>query len=107
MRWLRDFLRAFASEGRTVLVSSHMLAEVAQTVHQVLIINRGRLVVESSQQALTARVGGAVRVRTPRPDRLHEALRSEHPDATREDLTLHEGSSLEEIFLELTSPASA
>ena len=47
VRWLRDFLRAFASEGRTVLISSHVLAEVAQTVDQVLIISRGRLVVES------------------------------------------------------------
>ena len=44
VRWLRDFLRAFADEGRTVFVSSHVLAEVAQTVDQVLIINRGRLV---------------------------------------------------------------
>ncbi len=131
VRWLRDFLRAFAAEGRTVLVSSHVLAEVAQTVDQVLIINRGRLVVESSLQALTARVGGAVRVRTPRPDQLDEALRSERLEVVREEQTLHvrgadsesvgeiafaagiplhelvtEGSSLEEIFLELTSGAS-
>ena len=35
VRWLRDFLRAFAAEGRTVLISSHVLAEVAQTVDQV------------------------------------------------------------------------
>ena len=84
VRWLRDFLRAFASEGRTVLVSSHVLAEVAQTVDQVLIINRGRLVIESSLQQLTTRVGGTVRVRTPRPDQLHEALRREHLDATRD-----------------------
>ena len=48
VRWLRDFLRAFAAKGRTVLISSHVLAEVAQTVDQVLIINHGRLVVESS-----------------------------------------------------------
>jgi len=132
VRWLRDFLRAFASEGRTVLVSSHVLAEVAQTVDQVLIINRGRLVVESSLQALTARVGGTVRVRTPQPDALQDALRREDLAATREDDTLYvhgadservgeiafaagipvhelvaEGSSLEEVFLELTSQASA
>ena len=67
VRWLRDFLRAFAAGGRTVLISSHVLAEVAQTVDQVLIINRGRLVVESSLEQLTARVGGSVRVRTPEP----------------------------------------
>jgi ABC-2 type transport system ATP-binding protein len=132
VRWLRDFLRAFASDGRTVLVSSHVLAEVAQTVDQVLIINHGRLVIESSLQQLTTRVGGTVRVRTPRPDRLHEALRREHLDTTRDDHTLRvrgadservgeiafaaviplhelvtEGSSLEQIFLELTSETSS
>jgi ABC-2 type transport system ATP-binding protein len=44
VHWLRSFLRRFAEQGRTVLVSSHMLAEVAQTVDQVVIINRGRRV---------------------------------------------------------------
>ena len=44
IRWLRDFLRGFAAEGRTVLVSSHVLAEVAQTVDDVIVIHRGRLV---------------------------------------------------------------
>jgi ABC-2 type transport system ATP-binding protein len=44
VRWLRAFLRRLAREGRTVLVSSHGLAEVAQTVDQVLIIDRGRLI---------------------------------------------------------------
>ena len=69
VRWLRDFLRAFAAGGRTVLVSSHVLAEVAQTVDRVLIINRGRLVTESPLDELTARVGGAVRVRSPQARR--------------------------------------
>ena len=132
VRWLRDFLRAFASEGRTVLISSHVLAEVAQTVDQVLIINRGRLVVDSPLQELTSRVAGTVRVRTPQPDRLYEALGREHLEATRDDHTLlvrtadtdrigeiafaagvpvhelvAEGSSLEDIFLELTTEASS
>jgi ABC-2 type transport system ATP-binding protein len=44
VHWLRGFLRQFAEAGRTVLVSSHVLAEVAQTVDAALIINRGRLV---------------------------------------------------------------
>jgi ABC-2 type transport system ATP-binding protein len=44
VRWLRTFLRSFAAQGRTVLVSSHLLAEVAQTVDNVLIIDQGRLV---------------------------------------------------------------
>ena len=43
IRWLRDLLRGFAGEGRTVLLSSHVLAEVAQTVDEVLILDRGRL----------------------------------------------------------------
>jgi ABC-2 type transport system ATP-binding protein len=43
IRWLRDLLRGFAGEGRTVLFSSHVLAEVAQTVDEVLILDRGRL----------------------------------------------------------------
>src|SRR4051812_22746125 len=43
IRWLRDLLRGFAREGRTVLLSSHALAEVAQTVNEVLILDRGRL----------------------------------------------------------------
>src|SRR6202042_1414162 len=76
VRWLRDFLRRIASEGRTVLVSSHVLAEVAQTVDQVLIISRGRLVIESSLAELTARAGGAVRVRSADPERLPAAA---HP----------------------------
>jgi ABC-2 type transport system ATP-binding protein len=44
VRWLRTFLRDFAAQGRTVLISSHLLAEVAQTVNQVMIIDRGHLV---------------------------------------------------------------
>jgi ABC-2 type transport system ATP-binding protein len=47
IRWLRDFLRDFAGGGRTVLVSSHHLAEVEQMVDQVLIIDRGRLLAEA------------------------------------------------------------
>jgi ABC-2 type transport system ATP-binding protein len=44
IHWLRGFLRQFAESGRTVLISSHVLAEVAQTVHSVLILNQGRCV---------------------------------------------------------------
>ncbi len=44
VHWLRGFLRRFAARGRTVLISSHVLAEVAQTVDQVVIIDRGRLI---------------------------------------------------------------
>ena len=65
VRWLRDFLRGFAADGKTVLVSSHVLAEVVQTVDDVIIINKGRLVTNSPLAELTARRTGAVRIRTP------------------------------------------
>jgi len=129
VRWLRDFLRDFASGGRTVLVSSHVLAEVAQTVDQVLIINHGRLVTESSLEDLTMRVGGSVRVRSPQLSQLADALKREGIESSLSNdrallahgttservgdisfaagLAIHElvseGSSLEEVFLDLTS----
>ncbi len=53
VRWLRTFLRGLAAEGRSVLVSSHLLAEVAQTVDQVLIIDHGRLLAQGSLDELT------------------------------------------------------
>ncbi len=54
VHWLRAFLRRFAERGGTVLVSSHVLAEVAQTADQVVIINRGRLVAAARLGDLTA-----------------------------------------------------
>ncbi len=53
IRWLRGFLGSLAREGRTVLVSSHMLAEVQQTVSALLIISRGRLVYQGDMSGLT------------------------------------------------------
>ena len=53
VRWLRTFLQQLASEGRTVLVSSHLLAEVAQTVDRVLIIDHGRLLAQGPLDELT------------------------------------------------------
>jgi ABC-2 type transport system ATP-binding protein len=129
VRWLRDFLRAFAAEGKTVFVSSHVLAEVAQTVDQVVIINKGRLVAFSPLAELTARVSGGVRVRAPGVVRLQRALDEEGirsavldgnellveaaPSARvgelafRAGVPLHElvpvASSLEDVFLELTA----
>ncbi len=53
VHWLRSFLRSFAEGGRTVLVSSHLLAEVAQAVDQVMIIDGGRLVAAAPLDELT------------------------------------------------------
>ena len=55
IHWLRRFLRGFAEQGGTVLVASHLLAEVAQTVEWVLIIDRGRLVASTSLDELAGR----------------------------------------------------
>ena len=70
MRWLRDFLRTFASNGGSVLVSSHVLAEVEQTVDRVVIINHGRFVAEAALDEITARVTSSVRVRSPQAEQL-------------------------------------
>jgi ABC-2 type transport system ATP-binding protein len=127
IRWLRDLLRSLASEGRTILVSSHVLAEVAQTVDRVVIIHRGRLIREATMAEVEAMASGATRVRSPEADRLREALaragieaRSVGDGALAADappervgevaaaagVVLHEltaeRATLEEVFLELT-----
>jgi ABC-2 type transport system ATP-binding protein len=129
VHWLRDFLRRFAAEGKTVFVSSHVLAEVAQTVDQVVIINKGRLVTFAPLAELTARVSGSVRVRAPSIARLQSALAAIGIRSTLLDsnellvegapsarvgeiafdagVPVHElvpeSSSLEDVFLELTA----
>jgi ABC-2 type transport system ATP-binding protein len=74
VRWLRDLLRGLAAEGDTVLVSSHMLAEVAQTVDSVVILDHGRLIAQSALAELTAKAKQIVRIRTPRAGELSAAL---------------------------------
>ena len=74
VHWLRGFLRSFADRGGTVIVSSHLLAEIAQTVDDVVIIARGRLVTAASLTDLTRRSQCGVRVRTPQPEPLRAAL---------------------------------
>ncbi len=124
--WLRGFLRHLArAEGRTILVSSHLLAEVEQTVDRVVILAAGRLVREGTIQELAG--ADRVRVRTPDPDRLRAALagldvRDEGPQtvvvagsdtdsvgriAFQAGIELHElaatRSALEEIYFQLTT----
>jgi ABC-2 type transport system ATP-binding protein len=127
IRWLRDFLRSLAAEGRTILVSSHVLAEVAQTVDRIVIIHRGKLIRHATMAEVEAMASGATRVRSPQADRLVEALAAAGIDARHAgdaalavdappervgevaaaaQLVLHELTSeratLEEVFLELT-----
>jgi ABC-2 type transport system ATP-binding protein len=72
--WLRGLLRQLANEGRTVLVSSHLLAEVAQTADQVIVIDHGRLSLSGPVSQLTTAAEQAVVVRTPRAAELRAAL---------------------------------
>ena len=74
IRWLRDFLRTLAAEGRTILVSSHVLAEVAQTVDDVVIIHRGRLVRQATIAEVEAMAARATLVRSPDAPRLVSLL---------------------------------
>ena len=125
--WLRGFLRHLASQGRTVLVSSHVLGEVQHTVDDVVVIARGRLVHASSLAELASMAGTRTYVETPDPE-LFAALCAEQgwecaargaghevadvPAATvgaaayAAGLELHQlatrGADLEDVFLRLT-----
>jgi ABC-2 type transport system ATP-binding protein len=128
VHWLRGLLRHLADQGRTVLVSSHVLAEVAQTVDQVVIIAGGRLVTQSTLAALTARTEQLVRVRTPQAEALRPLLVAQGIQADSDGadqlvaigtteavgrtaaaagIVLYEmraeRSNLEDVFLQLTS----
>jgi ABC-2 type transport system ATP-binding protein len=131
VRWLRRLLRGLAAEGRTVLVSSHVLAEVAQTADRVVILNRGRLVTEASLEELIAGARQLVRVQTPQAEELRTALtgdgiraqlvapdRLEVSGASAEEVgtlaarlsiplyeSVTEAANLEEVFFQLTGAA--
>jgi ABC-2 type transport system ATP-binding protein len=120
IRWMRAFLRALAGEGRTVLLSSHVLGEVAQTVDEAVVINQGRLVVHAPLRELLARRSGrSVHVRSPQLGKLDSVLRGAGMSATRRgddgltvtgggqeaigQLAFDHGVVLYEIFAESTS----
>ena len=127
IRWLRDFLRGLAGEGRTILISSHVLSEVAQTVDEVVIIHRGRLVRQAAMADVEAMAAGSTTVRSPEAARLGALLVAAQVNvhdtgdgslavaappelvgeiAAANGIVLHELSveraTLEEVFLELT-----
>ena len=70
MRWLRDLLRAQAAAGCTVLVSSHLLAEVAQTADELIVIRHGKLVAKASLEEFTTGSANRMRVRCADPEGL-------------------------------------
>lgn len=134
VRWVRDFLRDFAAEGRVVLVSSHLLGEMALMADDVVVIGRGRLIDHCPVDEFVRRRSRSwVQVSSPRLDDLIGALGSlptalsrdaEHPDrarlegvtcevvgetAARHQIVLHELTrsvdSLEDVFLRATEDA--
>ncbi|MFC0005920.1 ABC transporter ATP-binding protein [Micromonospora siamensis] len=131
IRWMRGFLKGLAAQGRTVLVSSHLLSEMQLLADDVVIIAAGKLVrqgpVDQVMSSMTA--GGRVRVRTPQAEELVAALREQGATVTPDEhgallvdgvdaptvgraalaakVELHELSTerpdLERVFLELTA----
>ena len=130
IRWVRHLLRDLASEGRTVLVSSHLINEMALTADRLVVIGRGSLIAETGvDQFVSDNCGESVRIVTPTPQRFVTALTHlgtrPHVDgdgaitvagmstaavgelASAQSLTLHEltpvRATLEDAFMELTS----
>ncbi|MFF0392654.1 ABC transporter ATP-binding protein [Kitasatospora sp. NPDC004615] len=68
IRWLRELLRTMAAEGRTVFVSSHLMAEMSMVADRLVVVDRGRLVADATLEEFLARHARAhVQVRTPEP----------------------------------------
>jgi ABC-2 type transport system ATP-binding protein len=73
--WIRNLMKSLAAEGRTVLVSSHLMNEMAVTADHLIVIGRGKLITEASTEDVIARsTDKSVRVRTPDADRLAEMI---------------------------------
>jgi ABC-2 type transport system ATP-binding protein len=133
IRWVRNLLRDLASEGRTVLVSSHLINEMALTAERLVVIGRGTLIADTSVDEFVARhQADAVRIVTPTPQRFAAVLSrvGARPSVDRDgvivasglssadigelaadqELTLHEltplRASLEDVFMELTSTST-
>jgi ABC-2 type transport system ATP-binding protein len=98
IRWIRDLLRSLAAEGRTILVSSHLMSEMALTADHVLVLGRGRLLADLPMSELLAQAASnVVLVRTPQADELTAAVAGIGATVTRT------GSDL----LEVTGPTAA
>ncbi|MGH3275386.1 MAG: ABC transporter ATP-binding protein, partial [Streptosporangiaceae bacterium] len=82
--WIRTLMQSLAGEGRTVLVSSHLMAEMENTAAHLLVIGRGRLIADCSMAAFMARSSAqAVLVRTPQPAELASAVAAAGGTVTR------------------------
>jgi ABC-2 type transport system ATP-binding protein len=74
--WIRNLLKALAADGRTVFLSSHLMAEIAQTAEHLIVVGRGRLIADTTVADILARASedAAVRVRSPQATELRDAL---------------------------------
>ncbi|MEI8051550.1 MAG: ATP-binding cassette domain-containing protein [Actinomycetes bacterium] len=131
--WVRNLLKSLATEGRTILVSSHLMSEMAQTATELIVIGKGRLIAQTSvDDFITSNTVATVLVRSPEPTRLASVIDaaggSWQPGedgsilvtkinasaigdaAAAAGLALHElspqNASLEEVFMDLTSDAT-
>ncbi len=100
--WVRNFVRSFAMEGRTVLLSSHLMSEMAQTADHVIVLGRGSVIADAPIAELVS--GGAgertVRVTSPESIRLGELLRAQGARSTQQsggDELLLQGISAERV----------
>ncbi|HJY04574.1 MAG TPA: ATP-binding cassette domain-containing protein [Streptosporangiaceae bacterium] len=74
VRWIRLLLKSLAAEGRTVLVSSHLMSEMAQTATRLVVLGRGKLITETSVEDFTGHAAAGVLVRTPETVQLGQVL---------------------------------
>ena len=98
--WIRTLLRTLAAEGRTVLLSSHLMSEMAMTADRLVIIGRGRLIAEAAMaEFLAAGSGSSVTVRSPQARELAALLATRGATVTRQggDTLAVTGSTPEEI----------
>ncbi len=131
VRWVRNLLKELAGEGRTVFLSSHLMAEMAQTAEHVIVVGRGKLIADVDTEDLLAGASASVVVRSPEAEQLRQVMAG--PDVTvtavepgvlqirgistdqvgeaarRHGLAIYElrleQASLEDVFMTMTSDA--
>ena len=84
--WIRQFMRALAAEGRTVLVSSHLMSEMAQTADRLIVIGRGRLIADTTTaQLIESSTRKDVLLRTPRAAEMATLMEARGATVTKQD----------------------
>jgi ABC-2 type transport system ATP-binding protein len=108
IRWMRELLRQLAGQGRTVLISSHLLAEAAQTVDDVVVVTRGRLAAQGPVADLAAATS-TTRIRTPGTGQLISALARDGITARQVDAGTVEvrGADPDTVARAVARPASS